>query len=83
MKKAAKEAALHYMTTKVFYFDDPESAGRFLQTVMKYGDLVLIKGSQGMRMEKAAEEIVADQQRLIGLLCRQSADWKKKLYSKP
>ncbi len=33
-------------------FDPAEEAGRFLQDRIRQGDLILVKGSQGMRMEK-------------------------------
>ncbi|MDO8557789.1 MAG: UDP-N-acetylmuramoyl-tripeptide--D-alanyl-D-alanine ligase [bacterium] len=53
-------------------------AGKFLQRMMKMGDVVLVKGSQGMRMEKIVEEIMAEPQRKEELLVRQDVAWRKK-----
>ncbi len=39
------------------------------------GDLVLVKGSQGMRMEKIVEEIMAEPEKKKELLVRQSKKW--------
>lgn len=62
----------------IFSFDNPVDAGKKLQDVMREGDLILVKGSQGMRMEKVIEEIMAEPQKAGELLCRQSQKWKEK-----
>ena len=41
----------------IFHFASTERAGRFLQERIKPGDLILIKGSRGMKMEEIVEEI--------------------------
>mgnify|MGYP003888912767 CR=1 FL=1 len=61
-----------------YYFKDPISAGKKLQEIIQEGDLILIKGSQGMRMEKIVEEIMAEPQKAKELLCRQNKEWKEK-----
>lgn len=43
--------------TNLVYFDDSAEAGRHLQTYIKEGDCVLVKGSHGMKMEKVIEEL--------------------------
>lgn len=43
--------------TKMVYVADSDEAGRHLQTYIKEGDCVLVKGSRGMRMEKVIEEL--------------------------
>jgi UDP-N-acetylmuramoyl-tripeptide--D-alanyl-D-alanine ligase len=63
---------------RFFHFSSPIEAGRKLQEMLKEGDLVLVKGSQGMRMEKIVEEVMAEPQKAAEILCRQSNDWKKK-----
>ncbi|PKL72543.1 hypothetical protein CVV26_00840 [Candidatus Kuenenbacteria bacterium HGW-Kuenenbacteria-1] len=58
---------------KIFSFDFPDEAGKFIQNRMEQGDILLIKGSQGMRMEKIVKEIMAEPLRAKELLVRQ--DW--------
>ena len=62
-------------TDRCFEFSDTDSAGRFLQQHIKQGDLLLIKGSQGSRMEKIVKELMAEPQRAEELLVRQDASW--------
>lgn len=72
--------AKRFRSEDVFVFDDPMQAGRKLQEIIREGDLVLVKGSQGMRMEKIVEEIMAEPRKADELLCRQSQHWKKILW---
>lgn len=62
----------------IFEFLDSHKTGEFLKTFVQSGDLILIKGSQGMRMERAVEEILLDQTNKEKLLVRQDAEWKKR-----
>jgi len=79
MKFAVEELKKHnFSEENIFSFDNPEAAGKKLQEIIKEGDLVLIKGSQGIRMEKAVEEIMAEPQKAEAILCRQSPEWKAK-----
>lgn len=59
----------------VHSFDASPEAGRFLQEKIKSGDVLLIKGSQGMRMEKIVKELMADPLLAPELLVRQSPEW--------
>ncbi len=68
---------------KVWIFADPMVAGLKAQELMKQGDLVLIKGSQGMRMEKVTEEIMGEPEKVENLLCRQSREWRKRPFTRP
>jgi UDP-N-acetylmuramoyl-tripeptide--D-alanyl-D-alanine ligase len=54
-----------------------EDVGLFLQELIAPGDLVLIKGSQGSRMEKAVKEIMAEPLEAPFLLVRMSDEWQK------
>lgn len=74
--QAAKEVGLK--DENIFQFDNADSAKVFIQNKLKTGDIVLVKGSQAMRMEKIVEEIMAEPQRAKELLVRQDASWKKK-----
>lgn len=60
---------------RVYWFKDSVEAGKALQGLMRKGDLVLVKGSQGMRMENVVVEIMAEPNRKQELLVRQNKDW--------
>lgn len=75
--------ALGFPSANIFHFDDPESAGEQVQQLLRAGDFVLVKGSQGMRMEKVVERILENQGEQENLLCRQSTQWRKKPFVKP
>lgn len=74
--KGAKEAGMEQ--DDIFHFDGTEEAGHFIQDRIKKNDLILVKGSQGVRMEKVVEEIMADPLRAEVLLTRQGPEWKDK-----
>jgi len=83
IRAAKKVKPAGYSAENLLFFVDPLSAGRALQNLVQSGDVVLIKGSQGMRMEKIVEEVMAEPQRAGDFLCRQSAQWLKKPFIKP
>lgn len=70
----AKEAGLK--DDYIFHFDTAEEAGRFIQDRIASGDVILVKGSQSMRMEKVVLEIMAEPERAKELLVRQDEAWK-------
>ena len=59
----------------VFHFDDVDTAGKFLEDRIKKGDLILVKGSQGMWMEKIVKEVMANPIKADELLVRQGEGW--------
>lgn len=59
----------------VFTFDDIHEAGHFLQEKLRAGDVVLLKASQGVRLEKVVKEIMAEPLRSKELLVRQDKVW--------
>lgn len=62
----------------IFHFADTESAGKFIQGRIMSGDIILIKGSQGARMEKIVKEIMAKPLMAEELLVRQGREWENK-----
>lgn len=62
----------------VYYFNSSPEAGRFLQDKIHENDLLLIKGSQGMRMEHIVKELMAEPLQAGEMLCRQDETWLKK-----
>ncbi len=59
----------------VFSFDASPEAGVFLQDRMHEGDVILIKGSQGVRCEKIVKEVMAEPLCAEKMLVRQGAGW--------
>jgi UDP-N-acetylmuramoyl-tripeptide--D-alanyl-D-alanine ligase len=59
----------------IVYFNEAVQAGDYLAKEIREGDLILVKGSQKMRMEKAVEKIMLDKDNKKELLCRQSKEW--------
>lgn len=70
---AAREAGMD--DNQIASFANSELAGKFLQEKLRQGDIVLIKGSQGMRMEKIVKEVMAEPTDAFKLLVRQSEEW--------
>ncbi len=62
----------------IFEFSNSAEAGVFLKSFVKNGDLVLIKGSQGVRMERTVAQVLLDQDNKEKLLVRQDAEWLKR-----
>lgn len=62
----------------IFYFDNAQEAGKFLQNRIKAGDVILVKGSQNVRLEKTVQEIMAEPERAAELLVRQEEEWRGK-----
>lgn len=61
----------------IFEYDDALRAGREIQTFIKEGDVLLVKGSQSIRAERFVEELMIEPQRAEELLVRQGDEWKK------
>ncbi len=76
IKEGAIEAGMN--EENICEFLDSKEAGAFLKTFVIENDLVLIKGSQGMRMERVVEAVLLDQENKFKLLVRQDEEWLEK-----
>jgi UDP-N-acetylmuramoyl-tripeptide--D-alanyl-D-alanine ligase len=76
IKTGALEAGMD--SKNIFEFLDAQKAGEFMKSSVQKGDLILIKGSQGMRMERVCEAILSDQANKTKLLVRQDKEWLEK-----
>lgn len=84
MKIALEELRrLKFPEEKMFWFEEHAEVAEKLKLLLQKGDMVLVKGSQSMRMEKIVEKIIKNPEKARNLLCRQSASWWKKPYLKP
>ena len=63
---------------KVLQFDTSSEAGSFIQNMITEGDIILVKGSQSMRMEYVVKEIMAEPEQASELLVRQEEEWQKR-----
>jgi len=75
-KFMALEAARRGMgQERIRTFDTSAEAAKPVEVALKEGDVVLVKGSQGVRMERVVEEVMAEPQRKKELLVRQGRGW--------
>ncbi len=66
------------MSDKAIAFNNSADAGEYLKTIISQGDVVYVKGSQSMRMERAVKIILNDQSLAPKLLVRQDKEWLEK-----
>lgn len=59
----------------VWNFSKSDEGGEFIKDKLQPGDVVLIKGSQGMRCERITKELMAEPEKAKDLLCRQYHPW--------
>ncbi len=69
---------------RAFFIEDTPEAGLFIQEMLKPGDIILAKASQGtletkgVRMERVIKELMAEPARAKELLVRQEDAWLRK-----
>ncbi len=63
---------------KIRKFSDSKEAGLELKKIIKEGDIILVKGSQAIRMERVVEEIMAHPENKENLLVRQEKEWQNR-----
>ena len=71
IKEGAKAGDLQNVLT----FADSDLALNKVTDIIKEGDIILVKGSQGSRMEKIVKVLMAEPDKAKDLLIRQSGDW--------
>ena len=74
--EGAKESGMNL--ENIFEFTNSREAGEKLKDFIQARDFILIKGSQGMRMERVVEQILLDKEHKSQLLVRQDPEWLKK-----
>lgn len=80
--------ALHgtnFPEKNIYHYPDPITARDRLAEHIRPGDLVLVKGSQGLRMELVVERLFGDgrESEKQELLCRQSRAWRAAPFTPP
>lgn len=73
--EAALDAGMPDTNIREYEQNEAARAGKELEPDLKEGDVVLIKGSQAMRMERTVFEIMAEPERAAELLVRQDPEW--------
>lgn len=75
-KMIAEEAHLKKMPkSAIFSFDSSIEAGKYVRGIIEENDIVLVKGSQSVRMERAVKELMAHPENAHRLLVRQDTEW--------
>jgi UDP-N-acetylmuramoyl-tripeptide--D-alanyl-D-alanine ligase len=75
-QKTAEGALEHGLSEKyVLQYEESVKAGKELQGLIAPGDVILVKGSQGIRAERVVEELMAEPERAHELLVRQDDAW--------
>ncbi|PCI28822.1 hypothetical protein COB55_03320 [Candidatus Wolfebacteria bacterium] len=72
--RIANEAGMS--EASIYVADDEADAGEFIESTIDKGDLVLIKGSQSVRLEKVVKKIMLHPEDAPDLLVRQDDAWK-------
>ncbi len=63
---------------EIYSFDSSKTTAKFLEGMIEKGDIVLVKGSQGVRLERAVEAIMEHKELKKTLLCRQDKEWQNR-----
>ncbi len=74
--EGAREAGMN--PENIIQCRDSRGAGEKTAEIVRQGDVVLIKGSQAVRMERAVAALLAEPSRAAELLVRQEKEWKSR-----
>jgi UDP-N-acetylmuramoyl-tripeptide--D-alanyl-D-alanine ligase len=78
MAESALDGGLAENKIRQYEQTEVARAAAELKRELKKGDVILIKGSQGMRMEFAVKELMAHPEQAKELLVRQDEEWEKR-----
>ncbi len=67
-----------YNKSNVYSFSGALETGDFLKNFIEKGDAILVKGSQGVRLERAVEAVMAYPELKTSILCRQEKEWRNR-----
>ncbi|MEI7620428.1 MAG: UDP-N-acetylmuramoyl-tripeptide--D-alanyl-D-alanine ligase [Candidatus Falkowbacteria bacterium] len=73
--KVIGEEAAKCGLKKVIYMENSLKAAENILDIISEGDLILVKGSQGARMEKVVKVLMAEPEKAFDLLVRQGKGW--------
>ena len=73
--EAALDAGMPEANIRQYEQNESRRVGEELKGELQEGDIVLVKGSQSMRMERTVEELMAEPGRAGDLLVRQEEEW--------
>ena len=73
--QAAREAGFDPQCIQEFDSDDAREAGRTVRAMLEESDVVLVKGSQAIRLERAVKEVLKEPARAPEVLVRQEDAW--------
>lgn len=62
----------------IFCFDKYEEVIPVIEKIISEKDIILVKGSQKMRLEKIVEKIMKNKENKKSLLCRQDKEWENR-----
>ncbi len=75
----AEEAQKSSLSSSMIHsFDTSSEAAAFIVPEVKTGDIVLVKGSQSMRMERVVKALLKEPEKVDKLLVRQEKEWLEK-----
>ena len=64
-----------FMSKQGIHFNTSSEAGEYVAGIVGSGDVVFVKGSQSMRMERVSKALLAEPERAEELLVRQNKEW--------
>jgi UDP-N-acetylmuramoyl-tripeptide--D-alanyl-D-alanine ligase len=70
---AAQDAGMS--EKNILQFEKSTEAGQYLKTIIQQGDIIFVKGSQSIRMERIVAELMRHPENKAKLLVRQDKQW--------